>query len=86
MTGVQTCALPISKLFLTPEKSIEIQNKLDADIAMCFDECPPASASYEYIENSVERTLRWAKRCKESHKNKNQSLFIMVHTLLIIKY
>ena len=41
------------KLFLTPEKSIEIQNKLDSDIAMSFDECPPASADYTYMKNSV---------------------------------
>ena len=66
------------KLFLTPEKSIEIQNKLDSDIAMSFDECPPASASYEYLKNSVERTIRWAKRGKSVHSNKNQSLFGIV--------
>lgn len=65
-------------LFLTPEKSIEIQNKLDSDIAMSFDECPPASATYEYMKNSVERTVRWAKRGKDSHKNKNQMLFGIV--------
>ena len=41
-------------LLLTPEKSIEIQNKLDSDIAMSFDECPPASADYNYLKNSVE--------------------------------
>ncbi len=64
-----------SKLFLTPEKSIEIQNKLDSDIAMSFDECPPASADYNYLKNSVERTIRWAKRGKQVHKNENQSLF-----------
>lgn len=62
-------------LFLTPEKSIEIQNKLDSDIAMSFDECPPASADYEYMKNSIERTLRWAKRGKDVHNNENQSLF-----------
>ena len=66
------------KLFLTPEKSIEIQNKLDSDIAMSFDECPPASADYEYLKNSVERTLRWAKRGKKVHSNKNQALFGIV--------
>ena len=66
------------KLFLTPEKSIEIQNKLDSDIAMSFDECPPASASYEYLKNSVERTLRWAQRGKKVHNNKNQALFGIV--------
>ena len=66
------------ELFLTPEKSIEIQNKLDSDIAMSFDECPPASASYEYMEKSVERTLRWAKRGKMVHNNPRQALFGIV--------
>ena len=65
-------------LFLTPEKSIEIQNKLDSDIAMSFDECPPASATHEYLKNSLERTLRWAKRGKDVHSNENQSLFGIV--------
>ena len=63
---------------LTPEKSIEIQNKLDSDIAMSFDECPPARASYDYLKNSVERTLRWAKRGKDAHRNENQMLFGIV--------
>ena len=67
-----------SKLFLTPEKSIEIQNKLDSDIAMSFDECPPYPASYEYMKNSVDRTLRWAKRGKDAFDNPNQSLFGIV--------
>ncbi len=67
-----------SSLLLTPEKSIEIQNKLDSDIAMSFDECPPASASYEYLKNSIERTLRWAERGKKVHKNKRQALFGIV--------
>jgi len=66
------------KLLLTPEKSIGIQNKLDSDIAMSFDECPPASATHEYLKNSVERTLRWAKRGKDSFNNPNQSLFGIV--------
>ena len=67
-----------SHLFLTPELSIEIQNKLDSDIAMSFDECPPASASYEYLKNSVDRTLRWAKRGKDVHSNERQALFGIV--------
>ncbi len=67
-----------SKLFLTPEKSIEIQNKLDSDIAMSFDECPPASASKEYLKNSVMRTLRWAERGKKVHSNPKQALFGIV--------
>ena len=65
-------------LFLTPEKSIEIQNKLDSDIAMSFDECPPYPVTYEYMKKSVERTLRWAKRGKEVFNNPNQSLFGIV--------
>ena len=66
------------KLFLTPELSIEIQNKLSSDIAMSFDECPPASADYQYLKNSVERTIRWAVRGKKAHKNGEQSLFGIV--------
>ena len=66
------------KLFLTPELSIQIQNKLDSDIAMSFDECPPYPVTYEYMKNSVERTLRWAKRGKDVHSNPNQSLFGIV--------
>lgn len=67
-----------SKLFLTPEISIEVQNKLDSDIAMSFDECPPYPASYEYMKQSVERTIRWAKRGLSVHKNESQSLFGIV--------
>lgn len=66
------------KLFLTPELSIQIQNKLDSDIAMSFDECIPFPASYEYAKASTERTLRWAKRGLNAHKNENQSLFGIV--------
>lgn len=66
------------ELFLTPEKSIEIQNKLDSDIAMSFDECAPYPATREYIENSMRRTLRWAKRGKDAFNNSNQSLFGIV--------
>ena len=68
-----------SPLFLSPEKSIEIQNKLGADIIMSFDECPPYPATYEYMKDSVERTLRWAKRGKDAHKNTDkQALFGIV--------
>lgn len=66
------------KLFLTPELSIEIQNKLNSDIAMSFDECPPYPVTYDYMKNSVERTLRWAKRGKNVHNNPNQALFGIV--------
>ena len=67
-----------SSLFLTPEKSIDIQNKLDSDIAMSFDECVGYPSTYEYVKKSMERTLRWAKRGKAVHKNENQSLFGIV--------
>ena len=65
-------------LFLTPELSIEIQNKLDSDIAMSFDECIPFPATYEYAKESTLRTLRWAERGKKVFKNNNQSLFGIV--------
>ena len=67
-----------SKLFLTPEISIEVQNKLDSDIAMSFDECIPYPASYDYVKASTERTLRWAKRGKAVFNNERQSLFGIV--------
>ncbi|MDO5755381.1 MAG: tRNA guanosine(34) transglycosylase Tgt [Tissierellia bacterium] len=68
-----------SKHFFTPEKSIEIQNNLGSDIIMAFDECAPYPASREYIENSMKRTLRWLKRCKDYHQNtKEQMLFGIV--------
>ncbi len=67
-----------SKLFLTPEKSIQIQNDLDSDIAMSFDECPPYPVTYDYMKKSVDRTLRWAKRGQDAHKNEQQSLFGIV--------
>ena len=65
-----------SKLFLSPEISMKIQNDLGSDIMMCFDECPPYPATYEYMKNSVDRTIRWAHRCFEAHARKDeQGLF-----------
>lgn len=65
-----------SRHMLTPEKSMEIQNALGADIIMAFDECVPYPAEKVYVQNSVDRTTRWLKRCKEAHKGtKCQSLF-----------
>ncbi len=67
------------KLFISPEKSIEIQNALGSDIMMAFDECAPYGSSYDYIKKSMERTTRWAKRCKDYHKNTDkQNLFGIV--------
>jgi len=66
-----------SKQFLSPEKSIEIQEKLGADIIFTFDECIPFESSYEEAKKSVERTHAWAKRCLAAHKSK-QALFGVV--------
>ena len=68
-----------SKHLFTPEKVIEIQNSLGADIIMSFDECCPYPATYDYTKKSMERTTRWAKRCKDAHKKQDkQGLFGIV--------
>ncbi|MDD4287692.1 MAG: tRNA guanosine(34) transglycosylase Tgt [Candidatus Peribacteraceae bacterium] len=54
--------------FLGPVEATKIQWKLGSDIIMCFDECPPSTASRREIETAVDRTLRWAKVCKETHE------------------
>ena len=67
------------KLFLSPEKAMEIQNDLGSDIMMAFDECPPFPAEYDYMKKSVERTSRWAERCLKAHKRpEDQGLFGIV--------
>lgn len=70
-----------SKHFFTPEKSIEIQNDIHSDIMMSFDECVEAPADYDYVKQSMERTIRWAKRGLDYHKEHSypdQSLFGIV--------
>ncbi|AZP05243.1 tRNA guanosine(34) transglycosylase Tgt [Jeotgalibaca ciconiae] len=65
-----------AKMFLSPEKAIDIENKLGADIIMSFDECPPFNESYDYIKKSIERTSRWAERGLQAHKKPaEQGLF-----------
>lgn len=67
------------KLFMSPEKAIEIQNALGADIIMAFDECAPYPAEYEYVKQSVARTTRWARRCVAAHRRaEDQALFGIV--------
>lgn len=64
------------KLFLSPEKAIQIQNNLGADIIMSFDECPPFDQSYDYVKRSIERTTRWAERGMKAHQRPHdQALF-----------
>lgn len=65
-----------SKHFISPEKATEIQNALGSDIMMAFDECAPYPADHDYVKKSLERTTRWAKRCKDAHQNPDtQALF-----------
>lgn len=65
-----------SKHFISPEKAVAIQNALGSDILMCFDECLPYPCEKEYAKMALDRTIRWAKRCKEAHKDvERQSLF-----------
>jgi len=67
------------KLFLSPEKAVEIQNAFGSDIMMAFDECPPYPAERDYVKRSLERTTRWAERCLRSHaRPKDQALFAIV--------
>ena len=67
-----------SKHFMRPEDSIAIQEKLGADIIMAFDECVKLPAEQDYSQKSMERTVRWAKRCKEFHSREDQALFGIV--------
>ena len=53
------------KIFMGPEQSMQIQSNLASTIAMAFDECPSSVADRKYMTNSVERTTRWLKRCKD---------------------
>ena len=65
-----------SKHMFTPEKVMQIEEDLGADIIMSFDECCPYPSTYEYTKNSMERTTRWAVRCKKAHTNvEKQGLF-----------
>lgn len=67
------------KLFIGPEKAMEIQNALGSDIMMAFDECPPWPAEEAYVKQSTERTSRWAERCLKAHaRPEDQGLFAIV--------
>lgn len=76
-----------SRHVFTPERSIQVQHGLGADIILCFDELPPFRAGYDYTSASLERTHRWAARCLAAHQkrepsalpNPGQLLFGIVH-------
>jgi len=67
-----------AKIYLNAERATQIQNRLGADIIMCFDECAPSGAGIEQLSKTVERTIRWAEQCKEAHSNSKQMLFGIV--------
>ncbi|MEM4256786.1 MAG: tRNA guanosine(34) transglycosylase Tgt [Candidatus Diapherotrites archaeon] len=62
-------------IFFTPEHAISIQNKIGSDVAMCLDDVPKATDSINRVEEAVERTFLWAKRCLDAHSNKKQLIF-----------
>ena len=64
-----------SRHFFSPESVMQTEEDLGADVIMAFDECVEFPSTYEYTKQSMERTTRWAKRCKQAHKTKNQALF-----------
>ena len=67
-----------SKHFFTPEKVMEIENALGADIIMQFDECSEYGVDHKYAERALDRTVRWLERCAKAHKNEDQALFPIV--------
>ena len=67
-----------SEHLFTPEKVMEIENALGADIIMQFDECSEYGADYNYAKGALERTVRWLERCAAAHKNEQQALFPIV--------
>lgn len=64
-----------SRHFFTPEKVMDIEMALGADIAMCFDECSPYPQDFRKVYRATERTLAWAERCKAAHNHPHQGLF-----------
>ncbi|MEG1525071.1 MAG: tRNA guanosine(34) transglycosylase Tgt [Clostridia bacterium] len=71
-----------SKHFFTPELVMEIEQSLGADIAMCFDECAPATSDHAYANDAMERTHRWAERCQIAHTKEDQALFGIVQGVI----
>jgi queuine tRNA-ribosyltransferase len=62
-------------VYLDAEGATKIQNRLGCDIAMCLDQCPAYDCQQSELGQAVDRTIRWAKRCKNAHSNSEQMLF-----------
>ncbi|MDQ6631096.1 MAG: tRNA guanosine(34) transglycosylase Tgt, partial [Verrucomicrobiota bacterium] len=67
-----------SPLFIGPKEAMEIQRVLGSDIAMCFDECPPHGCTAKELNSAVERTVRWAKECRDQPRAEGQTVFGIV--------
>jgi queuine tRNA-ribosyltransferase len=67
-----------ARVELTPERAMRIQENLGGDIVMCLDECPPYEAPAEACRQAVQRTIRWAERCRQAHQRPDQALFAIV--------
>jgi queuine tRNA-ribosyltransferase len=64
-----------AKVYLDAAGATKIQNRLSSDIAMCLDQCPPFGCEQTEMMQAIDRTIRWAKQCKDAHKNQRQMLF-----------
>lgn len=67
-----------AKLYLSAEIATRMQNRLGGDVIMCFDECPPFGCEEAQLKRAVDRTIRWARQCRETHSNPAQLLFGIV--------
>ncbi|OQY05700.1 MAG: tRNA guanosine(34) transglycosylase Tgt [Planctomycetales bacterium 4572_13] len=67
-----------AKIYLDPTVATQTQNRLGADVIMCFDECTPWPCPADRLRKAVERTIRWAQQCKDTHANEKQRLFGIV--------
>jgi queuine tRNA-ribosyltransferase len=67
-----------TRLELSPERAVQIQENLGADVAMCLDECPPGNSSFEVVSDAVRRTILWAERSRAAHRRADQALFAIV--------
>jgi queuine tRNA-ribosyltransferase len=67
-----------TRLELSPERAVQIQENLGADIIMCLDECLPGNSSNDVVTDAVRRTVLWAERCRAAQRRNDQSLFAII--------